>query len=217
MKKHALIFTLASIISVSTFAQLAIGVRTGANFSTYKGEDIEDNKNAFGYNVVVPIEKMMGESFSIQSEFHWIQKGVKFEGAGDDYSKTMNNYLEFALAPKIKFGPDWLKGYVLAGPTIGYALNGTQTIEIDGEKTSEDIEFTSEGAYQDNRLDFGVGFGFGAELLLGPGALVFDARYNLDLNDNVKIDGDKPDGYNKTTNSGIALTLGYMIHFGGNN
>jgi hypothetical protein len=57
--------------------------------------------------------------------------------------------------------------------------------------------------YVDSRFDFGLQFGGGLSVGVGPGALIGDVRYGLGLTDLYDED--------KSKNRAFAFTLGYAI------
>ncbi|GAB4401346.1 MAG: hypothetical protein OHK0053_23910 [Microscillaceae bacterium] len=106
---------------------------------------------------------------------------------------------------------------MLAGPSFGIGLGGKAEASALGFSESIDIKFGDDDGsgdlYLDNRLDFGLQFGGGVSLQLGPGSVVLDARYGLGLS-NWFEEEDLID--TQSSNRTFALSLGYMIPLGGN-
>lgn len=187
-------------------AQIGIGARGGVTYA----EVIFDNENDMtftpDYNLGltggIVLEIGLMDYFSIQPEINFIQKGYKLDiifGDAIKYeTKTYLNYVEIPLLLKGKFGNESVKGFVMAGPSFGYAFDGITKVK-DGE--DEDVDF-------DNikRADLGLQFGVGAGVAAGPGTLFLDGRYGLgltDLNDIENAEGFK--------NSGFNVGIGYIL------
>ncbi|NJN77665.1 MAG: PorT family protein [Saprospiraceae bacterium] len=214
MKNLSLIIALVSVFSFGANAQsLSIGVRGGLNLTTSMNEDTDDNKYAIGMNFALPVEIGVTDFFSVQPELHYIQKGVKFELTDDLSIQSLTNYVELPVLAKVKFGTETVKGYAVAGPSVGLAFSRFVTTKDGDDKERVKAERDEEGNETDNIFDFGLVGGIGAEISAGPGAFVIDARYNFDLNDNTSFENDAPDSWNKTTNTGIGITVGYVFKF----
>ena len=91
--------------------------------------------------------------------------------------------------------------YILAGGEIGYILSQKVLIEANGQTEERDIKDSI------NRLYYGLVFGAGMELPIGGMNLLFEARYNLGLSNQVKDPA--PDEYAKAT----ALTFSFAVKF----
>ncbi|MCB0662269.1 MAG: PorT family protein [Saprospiraceae bacterium] len=221
MKNLALTIAFMGLLAFGASAQnFATGIRAGVNLTTFQNEDLEDNKYAVGINVAVPLEFILHQNFSIQPEIQFIQKGVAFEATDnitglDLKTRFFTNYLEIPILAKGKFGSQALSGYLIAGPTFGFSTNRYAVAILDDERETEKVDFIDEGEQTDNRFDIGAAFGLGLEAGIGSnGAIVLDARYNLDFNDNTSFENDAPSDWTKTFNSGIAISLGYRYAFG---
>ena len=77
----------------------------------------------------------INENFAIQSELLYTQKGFGIRQGVDVNlfniplplgvtAETRFNYLEMPLLAKVKFGQREVKGFLMAGPTFGYATSG---------------------------------------------------------------------------------------------
>ncbi|MTI32721.1 porin family protein [Xanthovirga aplysinae] len=211
------LLSISSSFAQEQKTQVSAGIRGGVNLSTLQHKNLENNKYAPGFNIAIPVEVSLHKNFAIQPEFHFIQKGVAFDisnGEVEKKERNFTNYLELPILFKGIVGNEVISGYVFAAPTFGYAYDRYNVMVTDGERDRNTAGFTKEGEIQDNRFDFGASFGLGTELQAGPGKVVIDARYGLDFNDNYKFENDKPENYEGTYNSGIALTVGYMMPLG---
>ncbi len=216
MKNLSLIFAFIALFSLGAQAQsISVGLRGGINLTTNVGEDVsEDNKFVTGANFAIPVEIGVSDNFSVQPELHYIQKGTKVEFSDDLYAYSLTNYFELPILAKGMFGTENIKGYVAAGPTLGVAFSRFVTLVNGDEKEREKAERDDQGEETDNIFDFGLTGAIGVEINAGPGAFVIDARYNMDLNDNTSFENDAPENYNPTKNSGIGISVGYVISLG---
>ncbi len=212
MKKQVFIATGALLLACSAQAQISLIPKAGITLSTISYDEEpngQESKIGFvgGAGVEIGIVKNF---FSVQPELLFIQKGERYDTRGVKTSATLN-YLELPVLAKISVGSPSIKGYLNAGPSLGLGLTGKQKIEGGEDDGETDIRFgdpTNDGRrYLDNRFDFGVQFGGGVNLGLGPGAVIADVRYGLgisDLNDE-----------DKSKNRTFAFTLGYAIPLSG--
>jgi len=223
-KNYFLLLTTVIFSTVMSFGQISIGPKVGLNFATITADsDASEGKgSATGLNAGAVINIGINDMFSIQPEILFNQKGVKY---GFDIlgvsAKTVikESYLDIPVLAKVAFGGESVKGFVNAGPYLGYALSRSGYSEVDGEKTdmdSEDLEYDdddSDGS-KSNRLDLGLAFGAGVQFAAGPGNLFVEARYWLDFTDAVKYD-ETPDDYTATKNRVFAVSVGYLFTLGG--
>jgi hypothetical protein len=214
MKKLLIIALVLS--SVTSYAQISIGLRSGLQFSkiAFSGDDVIQEeidliKNISGTNFAIPIEFKVSDKFSVQPELSLSQRGyrVKIDFLGLPLSvRTRFNYFEMPILGKLSLGSGNTKFNLLAGPSIGYALSGNTW---DGEKTV-DFDFKGQGF---KRFDFGLQFGGGLSFKVGPGNLFVDTRYLLGLANL----NDSKDLSVKGTTRGLGFNLGYLYQLGGKN
>jgi len=184
-----------------------------------------------------------GETFSIQPELLYLQKGfaraVAIDQSGAQVkveATTQFNYLEIPLLAKVAFGSESIKAYLNAGPSLGYGLGGTtkvkgtasflgfpipipsQELEVKFGEASANYDEEKE-IYFDNRIDLGLQFGGGVAFKVGPGSILLDARYGFGLSNLNKTPDPIPAGTSssdyKSQSRTIALSLGYSIPLGG--
>lgn len=222
MKLSKVVFTslfILSLLGSGNAQQTTIGIRAGYSLYTVKSDLFElDNKYTGGLNLAIPLTIPISERYAVQPELQFIQKGVafKYEEAGITTRTALKtNYLELPILFKANFSMGKMQLNALVGPSVGYAINRFVSQKIgEGSRETESVDFIKEGNATDQRWDLGLVGGVGASMPLGKGALVFDLRYNLDLNDDAKFEGDKPAGYKKSTNRGFLVSAGYVIPIG---
>jgi hypothetical protein len=212
MKKQVFLATSTILLALSAQAQVSLIPRAGITLSTISyGNEPNDQEAKIGFVGGAGLEIGIIENFfSVQPELLFIQKGEDFDTRGVETKATLN-YLELPVLAKVSFGSHAIKGYLNAGPSLAMGLTGRQKVE-GGEQSGETgIRFgdaSSDGRrYVDNRFDFGLQFGGGVGIGLGPGSVIADVRYGLGLTD---LNDD-----NRSKNRVFAFTMGYSIPLSG--
>lgn len=219
----------AVMIAFSVTAQSVVGLRGGINLANVSDIQLENNQSIDPENIVglhfgLFTELGISNSFAIQPELNFLQKGsevsdINIEGtprAGSSL-KVRINYLEVPVLAKARFGENKLTGFLMAGPSLGYAMGGKSILNIDGNEVKEDIEFDKDiddDGVKDRRWDFSAVVGGGAALAAGPGNVLLDLRYGWDLTDFSKFKNDQPAGYKESYNRTLGISLGYMFPIG---
>ena len=121
---------------------------------------------------------------------------------------TNLKYIDVPLLAKYKFGTGKATGYVVAGPTFGYARSGnfrtSAQVLIDINLVNTPIDFD---ALNMNRWEVGGAVGVGGAIDMGGTQLFADARFTHGFTklDNLPVvDVD-------LLNRGVALTAGVLI------
>ncbi len=192
---------------------LSFGIRTGINSATVNVEDESglnvEPESRTGLDIGLMLEIGLTEDFSIQPEIHYMQKGFEqvFEILGDEFESELSlNYLEIPILAKYSFGSETVRGFVNAGPSLGYALSGKTIESFNGDKEETDLDFEEE---EFSRLDFSFALGGGIGFKTGPATIFVDVRYLLGLSN---LD----DSENDTTvrNRGLGFAVGAMFPLG---
>ncbi|MDF1695776.1 MAG: porin family protein [Saprospiraceae bacterium] len=212
----AIMFTVTNVFSQN----MSIGLRTGATYFTINNDEINDDaKYTMGLNFAIPFEYSFSPKFAIQPELNFTQKGVLFEEmeVGENVEIAVKtNYFELPVLFKSKHQTGKFDFSLFVGPSIGYATKRFLVEKI-GEADSQkmDVDFIDEGDAKSQRWEFSAVGGLSSAMNLGYGSLILDVRYSYGFSDNTKFSGDQPEGWEKTTNSGCILSLGYIIPIGG--
>jgi hypothetical protein len=224
MKKIFLTLAAATSLAFTAKAQVTFIPKAGVTFSNVALKDEIDGQGStvgflFGAGFNLPLDA--DGFFSIQPELLYIQKGFGLKGTDTSTGYTVTfdtdnhfNYLELPVLAKISFGSETIKGYVNAGPSIGYALSGktkgTATIQGQSQNIDEKADLSA-----GNRADFGLQFGGGIGFQAGPGSILLDLRYGYGLSNLEKESSGSSSGDNKSQNRVIAVSVGYAIPLGG--
>lgn len=228
MKKVFLTLAAAAAFTFSAKAQVSFIPKAGitlTNVAFPKEQEEEGQKSTTGLLFGAGFNLPLSEDgfFSLQPELLYIQKGIGYNQTETNGGIEANvkgkirvNYFELPVLAKISFGGESVKGYVNAGPSLGYALSrkmkGTASVQGQSQDFDEKMDFDSE---DDNRLDLGLQFGGGVSFQAGPGSIVLDLRYGYGLSNMAKTpEGEDKSDY-KSQNRAIAISVGYAIPLGG--
>lgn len=229
------LFLLAALIFVNTAcSQAVLGLRGGINMATMSENPFAhsalqvDETYMMGLDVALFGTFKVAGAFSVQPEFHWIQKGAKstMTTSNDlDASMTLRyNYLELPVLARVDFGSEKFTFNVFAGPSVGYALDGKyigKNIPFAGENPVSgdfeeelewDTEYGSDGI-KDNRIDINAVAGVGIEYDLGTFRVLLDGRYNWDFTDFVDYEVTPDPAPGQFFNRGIIFTAGIAVPF----
>ncbi|MEO1262273.1 MAG: porin family protein [Bacteroidota bacterium] len=225
---------IALVFAFSATAQtVSFGLKTGVQSANVKvpgfiGDisQIPDFKSITTFNVGAVSEIGLHKNFAIQPELTFTQKGFKLSEDFDvnlfnvplpigATAVTRFNYLEMPLLAKAKFGNERSNFYLLAGPTIGYAMSGKLDtrakllIELDLFETPIDLDAVG---YQ--RWEIGGMAGAGVSFNTGGGSqLFFDVRYSHGFSQPYDI----PVVRERVQHNSIGVNIGFTVPFGGKN
>ena len=209
-------------------AQVNLGVKGGVNITTVKGPDILDDLGfipefqsiqTYSYGLVSEFE--LGQHFSFQPELTYATKGFKLEEQMDvnifnvpiplgATAITEFNYLEMPVLAKARTGNEHFEAYVMAGPAVGYALNGKLTtrakvlVELDLFETDinlEDINY--------ERLELSGVVGAGVALKMPIGKIFVDGRYQHGFTEvyDIPLLTDRVENRGYGVNAGVVFNL----------
>ncbi|MDR1402792.1 MAG: PorT family protein [Tannerellaceae bacterium] len=176
MKKNfgIALVSLLTFIIVPVNAQINFGIKGGVNISSvHFNKDIANSDNITGFNIGPMIEIMVPYvGVGVDAAVLYSQKGMKnvsgisYLSSASSYmpnaSSASNNgnlttdYIDVPVNFKWKFGLPVLKGYLAAGPYLGFKVGGDKIWNIPGNVNAQ-IETQSFAA--------GLNFGLGVEVL----------------------------------------------------
>lgn len=217
-------FTVAMLVagfSAMTFsaasAQLAGGIKAGANFAKFAGDvgDIDDKDWRTAFIGGGSLTWVFGGTYAFQPELLFAQKGSKLQGSenGDIIeAKARVDYVELPVLFKVflPFGGTGLAApFLMAGPAIAYQTGCEVDMSIDGVDRTLDCE-DPEIAAKIHNTDWSAVLGGGFGIPVGSGALVLDGRYQFGLR-NIDATSDPDDFKNRS----FAFMIGLSFPFGG--
>jgi Outer membrane protein beta-barrel domain len=207
--------------------QLQMGVRGGINLATYHytfspsfpaGSTFKQPGNATLLTVGIPVEVSFGNSFALQAEFNFIQKGLKshteqvLQGVSFVSDNSLKvNWLEIPILAKFRFGSQRdFGGGLFVGPSVGYGINGRSKFSFissalpSGNSGDNAIDFKKDGH---SRVDLALNLG--AEI--NYGGIFLDTRYQLGLTNMVTTNNSSASNSFSAKTQGITLTVGYRL------
>ena len=215
--KHMLLIAGGLLLSLQAPAypfDLSVGARLGLNLATVSG-DVEDEflDSSRGGGAALQADLAFNPWLSLQPGLAYTAKGCRWvhERENDDGDLievediSRADYLELPINLAVGVPRPWrVKPYVYAGPALALFLGAHKTVSVDGNRTSA-------GSRNDSarNLDLGLDWGGGAALGLGPGVLLFDARYTLGL---LSVDANNDDD---VRNRVLTFSLGYRLPIAG--
>ncbi len=230
MKTTPLICTLLTLMSLFAQAQqTSFGLRGGVHLpNVYVTEGLDqltpDFKIYTTFNVGAVAEIGIGRYFALQPELAYVGKGFR---VAEDFSlnlfnlpvpvgftaESRFNYLELPVLAKLKFGNEVLGGYLVAGPTVGYALNGRLItranalldIKVSDSKINLD-------AIDYERFEVGAAAGVGFTVYTGFGQIFADARYTRGFTQLYDI----PVVDERIRNQSFGANVGFLVALGNN-
>ena len=158
MKKKLLLVCMMCALVLSANAQ-RFGIQVGMNLANVS-LDGDPQNDLLAYQVGPVADFDITNSFAFNTGVLFSVKGYDLENPilWDSYKRAIS-YVEIPLNFAYKLDLGGMKLYAQAGPYIGYAVANKITTEAGNSKNVEKKEWN-----ELKRLDFGVGFGAGAEL-----------------------------------------------------
>ena len=175
--KIKVLLILAVVLPLSIQAKAQLGVQIGQNFSKIDGNTVAnyDEKYLTSFSGGVYFDKDLIPLIDLRIGAFYSPKGSHF-ASGDYYNKTILNYIEVPVQAKIKVGPV----YALGGAYGAYALNGSFDVLDATSETSVEMDFEAD---QFRKEDYGLKFGLGFQIGLGPLHIFVQGDYSMGLLD----------------------------------
>lgn len=177
---------LTAVVTSPAVAQFAIGAKGGINIA-----DIAATEN--GATVEPPFESrtglLLGVSvgvnvtpwLALQLEGRYSQEGIQQEEAGVNILLRLS-YVDVPLIAKFIIpttdGP--VSPYLYAGGIVGFEVACGLRAEAPALDLEMDLDCVEEGLDRE-KTDYGLVFGAGTDVRLGPGAFTLDLEYALGL------------------------------------
>lgn len=220
---------LAGFISLCAFtsinAQNAAGARIGTTWNNVTSKDLDGTINfkpMSSLSAGAFYELDLGYNFSVQPEVNYNEKGFRSD-LNKDFTLfgvnlpvgasavTVVRYVDIPVLAKYKFGnAEGVRAYLMAGPSLGYALDGTietrAKLLIDFKVASTPIDMTANNY---KRMELAGVIGGGVELPIGDKAKIFaDVRYSKSFTDVYEM----PVTGSRLRNQGFGVGVGFAIN-----
>ena len=237
LKMLCLLFVMSfTAQSVFSQVDVLIGGRAGMNVASYRwGTEIRNSKTILGKSVIGPMVSFtavikVAPWFGIQAEAGYTQRGGKLVFDQDNFTTAdakgqqvtyklyhqelifKTNYIDVPVLARFQIGSDNFAFIGKLGPTFSIGLNGTSQNSIDATNAQDVQEIQSKTTKLNfdkdfSRFDIGATVAIGTEIKAGPGAVIFDLRYILGINDATKAK--KID--DRVKNRGFEIGAGYIV------
>lgn len=219
MKKVTLLIA-SIIISLSSFAQLSVGLRGGLNLSNIalqnKTSTSPESNTKTGTSSGIVVNYGFSDRLSAQVELLYARKGCKYHDvvlATTYDAKVKLNYFEIPILFRYSIGNEnKVQAFVNAGPYLGFRLKAlyeqTSTTTIFGSTTTRNssTDFTNDVHNTDIGLNGGIGVNYALEL----GKLFTEIRYGYGLtNVNKTVTNNVTEH-----NSNLQFIFGFMYPIG---
>lgn len=165
---------LMAFIAVPAKSQLKFGVKGGLNISSvHLNSDILKADNVTGFLIGPMIETTIPLiGVGLDAAILYSQKGMDVKSETGTSTNVKTDYIDVPVNLKWKFGLPIIKGYLAAGPYIGFRVGGDKFWEIPGSVV---------GQVKAKNFSAGLNFGAGVELI---SHLQVGINYGLGLTDN---------------------------------
>ena len=212
--------TKAQIVETTPY-EFAYGVSGGATFSSVSFSPRVLQHNLKGMTFGITGRMTMGEHVGLQVELNYTQQGwnEKFEPEDVNeeneeasavtnykYNRTMN-YFQLPFYTHVQFGSDNVKGFINAGPQIGYLISESTRENLNGAQPGR-VNIQHEMAAQ-KKFEWGISGGAGIEVRTGIGYFTLEGRYLYSLGDIYNTRQEDP--FSKASGQTITVKLSYLI------
>jgi len=196
-------------IIVTTPYEFAYGISGGTTFSSVTFNPRVTQKSLQGLTFGATGRMNMGNTVGMQLEINYVQEGwdEEYEEYSDLYYSRRLNYLQIPFNTRVQFGSNKLKGFLSAGPQIGYLLGGS---------IHENLGETSPGKVNEqhnmpitNRFEWGINGGAGLEIRSIAGLFILEGRYFYSFGDIYSTQ--RKDFFSKASSQSIMVKLSYLI------
>ena len=153
---------------------MKFGVKGGLNISSvHLNSDILKADNVTGFQIGPMIETTIPLiGVGLDAAILYSQKGMDVKSETGTSTNVKTDYIDVPVNLKWKFGLPIIKGYLAAGPYIGFRVGGDKFWEIPGSVV---------GQVKAKNFSAGLNFGAGVELI---SHLQVGINYGLGLTDN---------------------------------
>lgn len=192
MKKFLLAFSIAVLAGATANAQTGFGIRGGANFFNFGGEDVSENNytNRAGFHAGVYASILGGGPITVEPGVFYSIKGTQNDDALN--SRAVLDYVDVPVLVRFKIG----EGFnVFGGPQVSFLTKSKFEGDLGGSTYSFNTDTVKE-------TDAGLVFGLGYNLPQG-----FNIQGSYDYGMTPIFKDSDADVYNR----GFKVSLGYTF------
>ena len=191
--------------------EFSAGVSGGTTFSSVTFSPKVPQENLMGMTFGLTGRMTMAKYVGLQVEVNFAQQGWKEkydERPELSYIRRMN-YLQLPFYTHVQFGGDNVKGFINAGPQIGYLIGESTKDELNGETPGSVNEQHS--LYAQKKFEWGISGGAGIEVRSGIGYFILEGRYLYSFGDIYSTT--RADNFSKASGQTITVKVSYLIPF----
>lgn len=200
MKKMMLLLVLA-LATTTGFTQ-SLGLKAGATYTTFKGNDAQDYEHRFGYTAGLALQRHITDLIGVQVEALYTAKGSKktsSAGSNEIEESFRLNYIDVPVLFHVSASGLFFD----LGPQVSFISSASHVREVtSGSTTTSSKTEVTDHPYT---IDFGYVAGLGYRANNGIG---LEVRYNGGLKN---IDDEGPFAGRERRNSGFSLMLSYFL------
>ena len=217
MKLKIIIISLLAVsiakaqIIITTPYEFSVGVSGGTTFSSVTFSPRVTQSMLMGTTFGVTGRMTMGNTVGLQVELNYAQQGweEKYEDSPEyQYSRRMD-YLQLPFYSHFQFGKGNVKGFINAGPQIGYMIGESTKRSFEGNipgKINEQHDLATQ-----KKFEWGLSGGAGIEIRTGIGYFLLEGRYLYSLGDIYSTK--RRDFFTKATGQTITAKISYLRPF----
>ncbi|MDR2916206.1 MAG: PorT family protein [Tannerella sp.] len=212
-------------IIVTTPYEFSIGVSGGTTFSSIDFRPKVTQSMLMGTTFGLTGRMTMGKYVGIQVELNYAQQGWKEKFESDDQAQTEEgtteeledlskykynrrlSYIQLPFYTRVQFGKNNVKGFINAGPQIGYMISESTDENLNGETPGKINEQHSMPV--EKKFEWGISGGAGIEIRTGIGYFLLEGRYLYALGDIYNTT--RSDYFSKATGQTISVKISYLI------
>jgi len=222
----ACVAALGLMTAQTSFAQVQIGIRGGANVGfaskpDFLGSLTPDFHPSVGPTGALFLDIPLSDRVSFRPEIAYVQKGVSIKEGFDlnlgGFSLPLgatiayqSQHLEIPLLFKINLTEGAVQPYLIVGPSVSYALDGRIRTRATALFTTQPMDIDVNYGGMLNRWDFGAVGGLGLAFDAGSGKFFVEGRYTQGFTRQIQV----PVVNINVRNQGVAVSLGYSFPLG---
>lgn len=216
-----------SLIAIQTsFAQVQIGIRGGANWGfaskpAYLGSLTPTFHATLGPTGAIFLDIPISDRVSFRPEISYVQKGVAIKQSLDINLGGFNlplgatiayqsQHIEIPLLAKFNLSDGPMQLYLIAGPAVSYAIDGRIRTRATALITTQPIDVDVNYGGMLSRWDVGAVGGLGLAMDAGVGKFFIEGRYTQGFTRQIQL----PVVNVNVRNRDVAVSLGYSFPIG---
>ncbi|MCK8491540.1 MULTISPECIES: porin family protein [Spirosoma] len=220
-------FVVALVTAQTAFAQVQVGIRGGANWGFASKPDFLNSLNpvlqlSAGPTAAIFLDVPLSDRVSFRPEVAYVQKGFAVKQSMDlnlgGFTLPLgariayqSQNIELPLLFKVNLTDGPVQPYLIAGPSVGYALSGRVRTRATALITTRPIDVNVNYGDMLNRWDASAVGGLGLAMDAGAGKFFIEGRYTHGFTRQVQV----PVVNINARNRGVAVSLGYSFPIGG--